>query len=279
MTPILYLADFTLFVLADPMATFPFWKSHPALFAAFAVVVAAVFRGTLQRTRGKGAVAWSLGWMVLTLLPVATLTVAEHFLYLPSVGYCILVGSQVPRSPADVAAAARRPMAIVGVLVLVIALVRTWLFDGAARDGARAIERAAIALDHAPAAETLLVANLPAAASLAFPQAVRAARPDRDVRTEILSITSSLRSRPTDPALVTFSPPDRFVVRREEPLLRSYIERALLGPRPPFQVGERIERSGYSVRVTDAAPEGLRAFEVQVEDPSHTLVLDEGPSR
>ena len=275
MAPILYLADFTLFVFPDPMVTVPFWKAHAMLFGLFAVVVMATFRGTFLRTRGKGALGWGMGWIAITLLPVATLTVGEHFLYLPSVGYCILVGSQLPRSPLQVDAAARRQLAIVGGLVFAIAMWRTTMFNSVARAGAGVIDDAAAALDRAPSATTVLVANLPAAASLAFPHALRAARPDRDVRTEILSITPKLVPSNEDRALVTFSAPAHLELRRDDGFFGSYIERALLGPRPAFRPGETIERAGYTVTVTDASEGKLNAFAVDLRDPARTLVLDD----
>lgn len=271
--PILYLGDLTLFVPADPMVTLPFWTAHLAALAAFAVIVLATFRGTLLRTRGKGAWAWSLGWMAITLMPVATLTVGEHFLYLPSIGYSILVGSQVPAAASMVGAGARRQLAIVGALVFAVAVWRVEMFDGAARSAARTVAGVVAALDRAPEVRWLLVADLPVAASLAFPHAVRLARPERVVDSEILDITPTLHPRPQDRSSVTFVAPDTVTLRRDNGFLTSYIDRALAGPRPPFRPGDVIERPGYDVTIDETTEGRPLAFKVHLRDPSHTLVL------
>jgi hypothetical protein len=274
--PLLYLGDFTLFVPADPMVTVPFWKAHPVLLALFAGVVIATFWRTLRRVPGRNLMVWGLGWMGVTLLPVATLTVGEHFLYLPSLGYCILVGSQLPESMARFGARERKALAAVGGFVLAVCVGRTILFGRVARASSRAIEAAAAALDDSPDARTLLAVDLPAAASLAFPLAVRFVRSGREANVEILSILPALTAGGASRSRVTFPSPDRIALRRDDGFLSSYVERALGGSRTSFRAGETFERPGHTVTVL-AAPDGrLHAFETRLSDPAHTLVLGEG---
>jgi hypothetical protein len=274
--PLLYLGDFTLFVPADPMITVPFWKAHPVLLVLFAGVVISTFWRTLRRVPGRNLMAWGLGWMGVTLLPVATLTVGEHFLYLPSLGYCILVGSQLPRSMARLEAGQRKTLAGIGGLVLAVCIARTILFGRVACASMRTIEQAAAALDQAPDAKILLAVDLPAASSLAFPVAVHFVRSGREANVEILSILPALTAAGADRSLVTFPSPDRIVLRRNDGFLGSYVERALGGSRTSFREGETFERPGHTVTVL-AAPGGrLGAFETRLRDPAHTLVLAEG---
>jgi len=271
--PLLYLADLVLFIVPEPMVTLPFWTAHAVLLAVFVAVVVKVFWGTLQRAPDARARAWGLGWMGVTLLPVLALTVGEHFLYVPSMGYCILVGSQLPRSAADVTAATRRALAWTAGGVLVVAFVRTILFDAGAAVANRAVEQAVAALDRDGAAKTLLAVDVPAGASLTFPYAVHLARPGRPVDVETLSIAPYLLSGSASDSSVDQSGPDRIRLTRDTGFLRSYIERALEGPHVPFRPGQTVERSAYTVTVLDAPAGTLRTFAVSLHHPESTLVL------
>ena len=266
--PFLYLADFTLFVPPDPMVTEPFWHRHPAAFAALATLAVAALWDTARRVAERRALVWGLAWMAITLLPVAMLTVGEHFLYLPSMGYCILFGARWPALDAR-----SRPMLAATVAsVLAISAGRTWLFDRVADASSRVVDEAAAALDRAPQATDLLVAELPWAASLAFPHALRLSRPDRRVRAEILSIGADVFAGAA-PSEVRFGASGRLELRRDGAFLGTYIERALAGPRPSFSSGQLFDRPSFTARIIDA-PEGrLRAFEVDLKDPAHTLLL------
>jgi hypothetical protein len=273
--PLSYLGDFTLFVPTDPVVTEPFWRAHTVLFLLFAALVAFTFSRTVQKARDRKIAAWGLGWMGITLLPVVMLPVGEHFLYLPSLGYCILVGSQLPPSWEGTDARARRAMAVVGGFVLLVCLGRTIFVGLVERSSLRTVEEAAAALDRTPDAKLLLVADLPAGASLAFELAVSFARQGRSAKVGMLSIAPTLTAGGSSASVVTIAPPDRLILRREDGFLHSYIERALAGPRTSFQKGESFERDGYTVTVLDA-PEGrLRAFETRLSDPAHTLLLGE----
>jgi hypothetical protein len=271
--PLLYLADLVLFVVPEPMVTLPFWTEHPVLLALLVGLVLLLFRGTLSRAGDARIRVWSLGWMAITLLPVATLTVGEHFLFLPSIGYCILVGSQLPPSGAAIDGRARRALAYTGLAVLAVALFRTALFDAGAAVAERSVKQAVAALDGNETAETLLVVDVSAAASLTFPYAVHLSRPDRHVDVETLSIAPALLSTSAPASQVDVSPPDRLELHREGGFLRSYIERALEGPGVSFARGQKVERSAYTVTVLDA-PEGrLGSFQVSLHHPESTLVL------
>ncbi len=275
--PLVYLGALTLFVPADPMVTVPFWKVHPILFALFAVVVIGALVELLRRTPNRNTLAWAVGWVGVTLLPVALLTVGEHFLYLPSLGYCLLVGSRVPQSWTLSDASVRRRLTALGALIVAVCLVRTMIVDAVASAAAHTAQEAAAALDAAPEAKLLVVADLPTAASLAFALALRFARPDlkTDMNVEILSIMPSLTVEGADRTVVTFTSPNRLELRRDNGFLTSYVERALAGPRTSFQAGETFERPGHTVTVLDAPGGRLQAFETHLADPAHTLVLGE----
>ena len=273
--PLLYLGDLTLFVPADPMLTVPFWKAHPILFVLFAGAAINTFLSLLRRVPDRSTRVWGLGWIAVTLTPMLMLTVGEHFLYLPSLGYCILAGSQLPRSQASLSARDRRGLTIMSGFVLAVCIGRTILFGRVAYASSRTVEEAAAALDRRPDARFLLVADLPAGASLAFALALRFARHEQTTDVEILSILPALTAGGADRSLVTVTLPDRIELRRDEGFLSSYVERALAGSRTSFRAGETFERPGHTVTVL-AAPDGrLRAFETRLVDPVHTLVLGE----
>jgi hypothetical protein len=271
--PLLYLADLVLFIVPEPMVTLPFWTAHPVVLALFAAVVVKVFWGTLTRTANARTRAWGLGWMGVTLLPVLALTVGEHFLYLPSIGYCVLVGSQLPQAAAEVDRSMRRGLMWTAVGVLVVALVRTILFDAGAAVANRSVEDAVAALDRDEAAKTLLVIDVPAGASLTFPYAVHLARPGRPLDVETLSIAPYLLSGSGAGSSVDFSAGNRLELRRDAGFLGSYIERALEGPHVPFRSGETVERSAYTVTVLDAPAGTLHSFSVTLHHPETTLIL------
>jgi hypothetical protein len=273
MAPLLYLLDLVLFVLPDPMVTYPFWQAHPWLLVAVGALVLRIFSVTVKRAPDRAARAYGLGWMGLTILPVLSLTVGEHFLYVPSMGYCLLVGSQLPASPSAVDRPTRKALLVTCLGVLAVLMVRTVLFDSGASRADRAVAQAAEALDRFPAAKTLLVADLPATASLTFPYALRQRRPESQVQVETLSIAPSLLTDDPGPSSASFVAPGRLELERDAGFLTSYIERALEGPARPFHPGQTFERSTYTVTVVDAPAGTLRSFAVRLHDPETTLVL------
>jgi hypothetical protein len=273
MAPVLYLADLVLFILPDPMVTFPFWSSHLLLFLALGVVIVAVFAGTVKRAPSPRARVWGLAWMGITLLPVLALPVGEHFLYLPSMGYCLLVGSQLPASTAELDAGTRRGLIGTGIGVVAVLLVRTVMFDAGAYTADAAIRQAVEAIDRDPSARTVLVADLPASASLTFPYAVRQLRPSTRADFGTLSISPRLLTRDQGPSSARFVAPARVELSREGGFLVSYIERALEGPHAPFHEGQTFDRGSYTVTVLDAPSGTLHSFAVTLHDPGSTLVL------
>jgi tetratricopeptide (TPR) repeat protein len=76
------------------------WNSFPFLITAGSILLIILLRGFgwwLFR-RGERVAAFGIAWFFLFLLPVANIIpigelIAERFLYLPSVGFCILVGA------------------------------------------------------------------------------------------------------------------------------------------------------------------------------------------
>jgi hypothetical protein len=273
MAPVLYLLDLVLFILPDPMVTYPFWQAHPLLLVVAGAVVLRIFSITLKRTPDRTTRAWGLGWMGITILPVLALTVGEHFLYLPSMGYCILVGSQVPRSASAVDRTMRKGLLGTAMAVVAILVVRTVLFDSGAYKADRALHETVEAIDHFPGAKTVLMADLPATASLTFPYAVRQLRPETQASIETLSISPSLLTGDTGSSSASFVAPDRVELERDGGFLTSYIERALEGPPRAFRPGQTFERSTYTVTVLDAPAGTLRSFAVRLHDPESTLVL------
>lgn len=272
--PLLYLGDFTAFVPADPVVTVPFWRSHTILFGFFAIGAVLTFTRSLRQIPVRAHAAWGLTWMGLTLLPVIMLPPGEHFLYLPSLGYCIIAGAQVPRSWEDIDYITGRVLSVIGWVVVFTCIGRSIYFGVVERRSLRTVEEAAAALDRQPDANRLLVADLPTGASLAFELAVDFARQGRDVEVGILSILPSLSAGGAGSTL-TVAPPDRLVLKRDDGFLHSYVERAFAGSRSSFAEGEIFERNGYTVTVLDAPGGQLRAFETRVTDPAHTLVLRE----
>jgi hypothetical protein len=273
MAPVLYLADLVLFILPEPMVTYPFWRSHPAFFIAMGVAIAAVFAGTVRRAPDAAARIWGLAWVGITVLPVLALPVGEHFLYLPSMGYCLLVGSQLPVSTAAVDRGMRRGLLGTAIGVLAVLLVRTVMFDAGAYAADAAVHQAVEAIDRAPLARTVLVADLPAPASLTFPYAVRQLRPSTRADIETLSVSARLLTRDDGPSSARFVAPDRLELSREGGFLVSYIERALEGPHRPFHEGQSFDRHAYTVTVLQAPSGTLRSFAVTLHDPGSTLVL------
>ena len=276
--PLLYLADLVMFVPPDPMATVPFWHAHPLLLVLLLALIVQTFRTTLKKVPSRGVAAWGLGWMAVTVLPVMMLTVGEHFLYLPSMGYCLLVGSQLPAAPSAIDGKQRRALAIVAALVMAVCFGRTAMFYAFSRSAARAIDEAVIAIDRAPQDKLLLVVDLPASAALAFPHAVRLARPERSLDVEMLSLLPRVMPDADDLSAVTFPAPDRVELRRGNGYLDSYLERALEGPPVAFRAGQIIERPGYRVTVLEPGDVAgrIRSFSVSLRDPEHTLVLGRG---
>ncbi|HEX9428698.1 MAG TPA: tetratricopeptide repeat protein [Candidatus Polarisedimenticolia bacterium] len=99
-----------------------------------AAVTAAALAGFILSWRRSPAIAFALGFMGLSFLPVANLLLpigtimAERLLYLPSIGFCLLAGSAVDRARAfDRAAAGRRRVLVAVPVVLLLFSARSML--------------------------------------------------------------------------------------------------------------------------------------------------------
>ena len=250
MAPFLYLADLVLFVPPDPAVTLPWWQAHPALFALLAAVAVLVFASTLRRVRERWLLGFGLGWIALTLLPAAPLSVGERFLYLPSIGYCLLVGAGAGALLARDPGRERRRLLAVGALVGVVALARTVAFGAMAGRARLAVGDALAAVRARPDRALALVVDLPPAAALGFAHALRLERPGLEV--EVLSLAPGfLGSDDAESSIVTEAP-GSLALRRAVPYLTGYIERAYLGERAPFAPGEVVERPSLTVTVREA---------------------------
>jgi hypothetical protein len=170
----------------------------------------------------------------------------------------------------------RRALAGTGIGVLVVCVIRIVMFDSTASVSDRAVTSALEEVDRHAEAQALLVADLPAGASLTFPYAIHLLRPGRELAVETLSIAPYLLSSSGTASTIVFRAPDRLDFRREDGFLRSYIERALEGPHTDFVRGATVERVAYSVTIVDADDGRLRSFAVHLQDPSTTLVLQYG---
>lgn len=102
----------------------------PAAFAGGLLLLAALLVAARRwRARGEGLPLFALLWIALTLVPslailwkIPDAPLAERYLYLPSAGFCLLVGDLVARARTRLpAGAARRAAAVAGGVVLVLA--------------------------------------------------------------------------------------------------------------------------------------------------------------
>jgi hypothetical protein len=260
MAPLLYLADLVLFVPPDPVITGPWWRAHLWLFAALAGLAVAALVSSVRRVRDVHLARFGLGWIALSLLPAAPLSLGERFLYLPSVGYCLLIGAGAGALAARDPRSARRQMAAVGVLAAAVALARTVGFGVLAGRARETVDDAVAALRANPGRSLLLVVDLPPAAALGFAHALRLERP-APLEVELLTLAPSFLRRDQEASEVS-AEDGRLVLRRRTPYLTGYIDRAFLGERAPFAEGHRVERPSLAVTVRDVAQGGPRALEV-----------------
>ena len=268
---LLYVADLVVFVPPDPMVSLPFWRAHPLALAILVLVCVVALYRIRTRSSDRRVLGWGLAWTGIAILPVLALTVGEHFLYLPSVGFCIAAASCLP---AEVSAKERRTLGVALAGVVALSVGRTMLFGAVAGASSRIIADAARELRSRPAVRHLFVADLPWMASLAFPHALRFALPQRAFDVEILSIAGPPPLGAQDSSTTVFRSGDRVELRREPEFLDSYIERAFAGPRDAFRAGEIVERPSSRVTVVDAPRGHLTAFSVELREPAESLVLD-----
>ncbi len=276
---ILYMADLTLFVPPDPVVTFPFWAQHPVLLLALFVLSGAVLVFLFRASRSRSVRVFALGWIGFGLSPILLLSVGERFLYLPSVGYCLLIGSMAPRSWEEITSFQKRFLQVAAALVFCVALGKTLVYSTLAATSRQCIDDALVALDSNPAASELLVVDLPAVSALGFPHAIRLERPERQVEVDVLSIAPQFLWGPARArSEVNIPEKGRLLLLREDPpYLASYIERAYLGERTPFYAGEIVDRGRFTIRILQADENRLEAFEVRFRDPEpRTRVILQG---
>ena len=179
--PLLYLADLVLCVPPDPMVSLPFWRAHPLALATLGMACAAALYLVSARLTDRRALAWGLAWTAITLLPVLTLTVGEHFLYLPSVGFCIAAASCLPASAVAMTARARQTVAAAFACVVALSTGRTVLFDAVAYASSRIIASAGARGRIASGRDTPLRGQLAVGGGSGVPPRASArARPARD---------------------------------------------------------------------------------------------------
>ncbi|MDH5527455.1 MAG: tetratricopeptide repeat protein [Nitrospirota bacterium] len=102
----------------------------PRLAVALAVLGAAAWAGSWMVRRGGGAAMFGVHWLWMTYVPVMHIIphyelFAEHYLYLPSVGFCMLAGIGLARLP-SLHPGLRRAAPAAGVAVLLVLAVGTW---------------------------------------------------------------------------------------------------------------------------------------------------------
>jgi hypothetical protein len=263
MAPFLYLADLTLFVPPDPVVTLPWWRAHPLAFAALALVSVLVFASSLRAVPERRTRWLGLGWIALALLPAALLSVGERFLYLPSLGYCLLRGAGAGARLATLGESARRPLLAMGVVVAAVALARTVGFGVLAGRSRQVVDDALAALEASPDRSLALIVDLPAAAALGFGHALRLERP-APLEVEVLSVAPGfLTGSAASPSEVTGTA-GAFALRRSPPYLQSYVEHAFLGERRAFAIGDVVVRPSFTVAVRDTTEGGVSAFEVRL---------------
>jgi hypothetical protein len=261
--PLLYLADLVLFVPPDPVVMLPWWRAHLLAFGALAVVSVLVLAGSVRRVREAWVRAFALAWVGLALLPSAPASVGERFLYLPSIGYCLLVGAGVARLLERDAAGARRTLLATGAVVATVALARTFVFGVLAGRSQQVVDDAVTALRAAPERSLALVVDLPAGAALGFAHALRL-QAAAQLQVEVLSLTPGFFPRDGSPSSTVDLTAEGLALSRRVPYLDNYIERAYRGGRPPLLPGEVVVRPGLSVLVREADTAGVTAFEVKV---------------
>ncbi len=113
------------------------------------LVLAVLVLGVLRVARSQRALAFGLGWILVTLLPVSGVLawlkptpLAERYLYLPSIGWAVAIGvlfsrlaTWAERTPrVELRATRRRALEAAAVAVAALFFVGTWSQNGAWRD-------------------------------------------------------------------------------------------------------------------------------------------------
>lgn len=254
---LLYLLDLVLTAPVDPVVGFPLISTAWPLLVVLGLCAAALLGSLAHRSPHPITARLGLLWLGLTLLPVLPVSVGERFLYLPSVGLCLLVGSVgLPRWLAGTA--------------LAFSLAKAAVFGLVVGRGHTAIDDALAAIDAHPAARRVVVADLPAGAALGFPHALRLHRPHREL--DVVVVTLAPHFLDVDPAFassVTRASDGLEVRAVSGPYLRSYLERAYLGE---ADLPAAATLDGVQVEVLEGDRDGLTAVAARY-DGATTLAL------
>jgi hypothetical protein len=263
---IMYMADLVLFIPADPVVFQPFWRDHLPLLGLLALAAAGLLISSARSVCDRRLRIFALAAMAITLLPVLPISPGERFVYVPSIGYCLLIGARASAIRDGTSARAKRVAAPMVALILIVTVAKVLLFGAITHRSRLPIDDAMAALERTPRPTALLAIDLPAASALGFAHALRLARPGLQV--EILSVAPHfLWLNPDFRSVVERPAADRVSIRAiGTPYLDSYIERAFLGERPALRPLERIERLGMTVEVVEAEGQHLRAFEVRLDE-------------
>jgi hypothetical protein len=274
---VLYFADLVLFVPVDAAVAHPFWTRHWPWLLVLAALVLAALVSAIRSAPERGTRWLGSGWALLTLVPVLPAALGERYLYLPSVGYCILIGARLPRSAGALSGRERRMLLSLLALLALITLGKTLFLGFLSVQSRKPIDQAVAELDSDPGPSLLLIVDLPVTSALAFPHPIRLERAARPVDVEVLSIASDvLATHAGSPTSVECLAPNRLVLRRKgSSFLETYAERAFLGDRAPFRPGDVVERPRFSVRILEASDGLVHAFEIRLHraDLQDTLIL------
>jgi hypothetical protein len=270
---LLYLVDLLLIAPVDPAEGFPLLSRHWPVLLGLAALAGAILAWITRRAlarpeaeRGPARVAlFALAWLAITILPVLPISVGERFLYLPSVGLCLLVGAAVPPQwSAGPFKARRYAVALLLALALVTAgKVVVWKAFSEVSRGA--IDQTLAALDAHPDAILVAVVDLPGTSALGFPHAVRLARPERELDVAIVSVAPHfITPVETFRSSVDYRG-DRISIRAAgSPYLQSYIERAFRGEAAPYRGGEHVRWTHFDVVIGETSQDGVLSFDVEL---------------
>jgi hypothetical protein len=266
-SPFFYLLDLVLFLPVDPVAAQPFWMSHPMWLALLAVVAVLLLSRSVRQAADGALVAFAAAWCALALLPAVTINVGERFLYLPSVGYCLIIGAA--SRPVLNALRLRDVVLAASVATLMggVSVAKTIVFGALATRSRAAIDDALAAIDRAPEVTNVAVVDLAAASVLGFPHAVQLGRPSRPLTVQVLSVAPHFLGLAPDFSSRLQSGGRHTVVVQAlgRPYLSSYLEQALLGE-GVVRTGDSIDLSFVAIDVQDASDRALRTFRVRLTD-------------
>jgi hypothetical protein len=236
---VMYLADLVLFVPCDPVVTLPFWRSHPFAFAGLALATLAFLVSSLRAVSSEHR-RFASAWIAVSLLPVLAVSPGERFLYLPSLGYCLLIGARQET---------RKRVLIISSAIALVTLLKSFGFGYVAARSREFVEDALRRIDR-PGTRLVLATDLPEGASLGFAHALRLERPHLDAEIEILSIAPGFLTFSESPEPRAREVTERgFILDVPRRYWDSYITSAFWAQREPFAEGDRVRQGAVEVEV------------------------------